>query len=365
MLAPGDAVGILGAGQLGRMLALAAARLGFATHVFSPDEAAPAAEVASRATVAAYDDADALAAFAASVAVMTYEFENVPVTAVRPLGDLVRPGPRALEVAQDRLVEKAFLAACGLAVAPHAPVDDLAGLGAAHATLGPHTILKTRRLGYDGKGQVRVGPHADLAAAFAAIGNVPAILEAAVPFVAETSTVLARGADGSIAAYAHPRNVHEGGILRRSTVPGPLEATAEDGAVRLATAVAERLGYVGVLAIEWFLAEDGALIANEMAPRVHNTGHWTEAAALTSQFENHVRAIAGWPLGSTRRTGDATMMNLIGDEVRDWRRHLAVPEARLHLYGKREAREGRKMGHVTVVGQTIAGGSVDSSGTQC
>lgn len=355
MLSPGDTVGILGCGQLGRMLALAAARLGLKVHVYGPDADAPAAEVAGRHTRAPYEDAAALAAFARSVDVVTYEFENVPVEPVRALGDIVRPSAAALEVAQDRLAEKAFLSGCGLAVAPHAPVASVADLEAAVAVLGADAILKTRRLGYDGKGQVRLRPGDDLQAAYAAIDGVPAILEALVPFRAETSTVLARAADGSVAAYAAPANLHEGGILRRSTVPGPLSQAQEAEAARLTARVAERLFYVGVLAIEWFVTgdPDRPLVANEIAPRVHNTGHWTEDGALTSQFENHIRAIAGWPLGSPRRLADTTMVNLIGEDVAAWPSHLDAEGARLHLYGKRETRPGRKMGHVNFVGAVV------------
>ena len=354
-LSPGATVGILGGGQLGRMLATAAAELGLAVHIFSPEADPPAADVARSTTIAPYEDAAALAAFAAAVDVVTYEFENVPVSAVRPLGDKVRPCPRALEVAQDRLTEKAFLAECGLPVAPHHAVDSAADVAAAMADFGGNGILKTRRLGYDGKGQVRLAPGADPAAAFAAIGEVPAIVEALVPFTAETSTVLARGLDGSVAAYAAPANVHSEGILRRSTVPGPLGADLEATAARHTAAVAEALGYVGVVALEWFLTDDPErpLIANEMAPRVHNTGHWTQDAAVASQFENHIRAIAGWPLGSTARTADAAMINLIGHDADDWAAHLDNRLAKLHLYGKKDTRPGRKMGHVNLLSRGV------------
>jgi 5-(carboxyamino)imidazole ribonucleotide synthase len=349
---PGDTIGILGGGQLGRMLALAAARLGLRVHVYAPEADSPAFEVAARHTVAAYEDAAALARFATEVGVVTFEWENIPVEPLRTL-PRVAPAPDALAVAQDRLTEKAFFAACGLPVARHAAVDDLLGLETAVATLGTPAILKTRRFGYDGKGQVRIGDGDDLAAAWAAVGRAPSILEAVVPFAAETSTVLARGADGRWAAWDAPANRHERGILRRSTLPGPLPLARAAEAEAMTAAVAERLGYVGVLAIEWFVTADGGLVANEMAPRVHNTGHWTEDGALTSQFENHVRAVAGWPLGSTRRLVDIEMVNLIGDDADGWRAHLDNPDARLHLYGKREARPGRKMGHVNLVGRPV------------
>ncbi|RAH99508.1 5-(carboxyamino)imidazole ribonucleotide synthase [Acuticoccus sediminis] len=355
ILTPGATIGILGGGQLGRMLATAAAELGLSVHIYCPDTDPPAAAVAAGTTIAPYEDAEALARFAAAVDVVTYEFENVPVSAVEGLGDRVRPGPRALEVAQDRLTEKAFLAECGLPVAPHRGVSSPEEIAGALTDLGGVGILKTRRMGYDGKGQVRLVPGVDVARAFASIGEVPAIVEALVPFDAETSTVLARGADGRTAAYTAPANEHSEGILRRSTVPGPLTAGLEAEAQRLTADVAEALGYVGVLAIEWFVTGDPAnpLVANEMAPRVHNTGHWTQDAAVTSQFENHIRAIAGWPLGSTARTADAVMLNLIGHDADDWQRHLDTAGAKLHLYGKRDTRPGRKMGHVNVLSRGV------------
>ncbi|WP_108658601.1 5-(carboxyamino)imidazole ribonucleotide synthase [Acuticoccus kandeliae] len=354
-LSPGDTVGILGGGQLGRMMALAAARLGLETHIYAPDADSPAFAVAGRHTVAAYDDVAALAAFAETVSVVTYEFENVPVEPVRTLGDKVRPAPGALAVAQDRLIEKAFLKECGLPVARHAAVDNADDLAEAVAEFGPAGILKTRRLGYDGKGQLRLTGGEDFAEAFAAIGAVPAILEEMIAFQAETSTVLVRAADGTTEAYDAPANVHADGILRHSTLPGPLSAELAARAAEMVADVAARLDYVGVLTIEWFVTGDPArpLIANEMAPRVHNTGHWTEDGAITSQFENHIRAVAGWPLGSTRRLVDIRMDNLIGDDVDDWHAHLENPAARLHLYGKRAARPGRKMGHVNFMGQSV------------
>lgn len=358
-LAPGDTVGILGGGQLGRMLCLAAARLGLDTHVLAPEPDAPAFRVATRHTLAPYGDATALADLADTAAVVTYEFENVPVEPLHALGERLRPSLEALSVAQDRLAEKAFLAECGLPVAEHMAVDGPRALAEAMEMIGLPAILKTHRLGYDGKGQVRLSRGADPREAFAAIGSVPAILEEVVPFVAETSIVLARGADGSTVAYDAPRNVHEGGILRRSSLPGPLDAALEARAQEMTRELAARLGYIGVIAVEWFLTSDPArpLVANEIAPRVHNTGHWTEDGAVTSQFENHVRAIAGWPLGETRRRCDIEMVNLIGEDVSLWERHLETSAARLHLYGKRDARPGRKMGHVNFIG-----GPVDFAG---
>ncbi|MBJ3778628.1 5-(carboxyamino)imidazole ribonucleotide synthase [Acuticoccus mangrovi] len=355
ILSPGDTIGILGGGQLGRMMAMAAARLGLDCHIYAPDAASPAFSVARHHTVGAYDDAAALAAFAASVKVITYEFENVPVASVEGLSTLVRPAPPALAVAQDRLAEKAFLADCGLPVARHRAVDSAADIADAIAELGAPAILKTRRMGYDGKGQARLTADTDPAAAFDAIGAAPAILEEMIPFTAETSTVLARAADDRTVAYDAPANHHADGILRRSVLPGPLDPTTEAAAAEMVAAVAARLDYVGVLAIEWFVSADPArpLIANEMAPRVHNTGHWTEDGAITSQFENHIRAVAGWPLGATTRLVDITMQNLIGADADDWARHLENPAARLHLYGKGAHRPGRKMGHVNFVGRPV------------
>ncbi|MEM8853862.1 MAG: 5-(carboxyamino)imidazole ribonucleotide synthase [Pseudomonadota bacterium] len=348
-LSPGDTIGMLGGGQLGRMMALAAARLGLKTHIYAPPGDAPAADVAAAHTSAAYDDAAALAAFVTNVDVVTYEFENVPVAPLRPHAAHVRPAITALEAAQDRVTEKAFLAESGLPVVRHAAVDSAADLAAAARHVGLPAILKTRRFGYDGKGQVRVEPGHDLGAAFAAIGEAPAILEAAIPLAAETSTILVRSADGACLAYDHPLNAHSEGILRRSTLPGPLSPTQAGEAQALVAALADALSYVGVLTVEWFIDTEGRLIANEMAPRVHNTGHWTEDGARTSQFENHVRAIAGWPLGPVERAGPIEMRNLIGSDVDGWRDYLHNDRARLHLYGKAAARPGRKMGHVNIV----------------
>jgi 5-(carboxyamino)imidazole ribonucleotide synthase len=355
ILKPGDTVGILGGGQLGRMLCLAAARLGLDTHVLAPERDAPAFRVATRHTSAPYEDESALADLAARCSVITYEFENVPIGPLRGVLHKLRPSRDALAVAQDRLAEKAYLAECGLPVARNVGVDGPRALAEAMDMIGLPAILKTRRFGYDGKGQVRLEAGADPADAWATIGSAPAILEELVPFVAETSIVLARAADGTSVVYDAPANVHEGGILRRSTVPGPLDDALVDRAQAMTRSVADRLGYVGCMAVEWFVTQDPdrPLVANEMAPRVHNTGHWTEDGAITSQFENHIRAIAGWPLGSTRRTCAVEMVNLIGDDADAWLRHLETSAARLHLYGKREVRPGRKMGHVNLIGAPV------------
>ncbi len=351
-LPPGSTIGVLGGGQLGRMLSLAAARLGFKTHVYSDDPDSPAFEVTSRATHGGYGDLPHLETFARQVDVVTYEFENVPVEAARHIAGIVpvRPGAKALEVAQDRLVEKQFVSDLGIAVAPFAEVSHRRDLVAALERFKSPSILKTRRLGYDGKGQLSLAPDADAAAAVAALGHRAAILEQRVAFLCETSVLVVRGVDGTTAFYDCPTNTHAGGILRRSVVPGALPPAAVAEAQQMASCIVAALDYVGVLAVEMFYMGEGAapaLLVNEIAPRVHNSGHWTLDACGCSQFENHIRAVAGWPLGSTHRHSDAVMENLIGEEADAWANLAAEPGVCLHLYGKREAREGRKMGHLT------------------
>ncbi|MCS0497527.1 5-(carboxyamino)imidazole ribonucleotide synthase [Ancylobacter sp. MQZ15Z-1] len=352
MLKPGNTIGILGGGQLARMIALAAAPLGLKTHIFAPAGDNPAFQVADAHSSAAYDDLAALEAFARTVDVVTYEFENVPVATAGHLESFVpvHPGPRALGITQDRLEEKSFVAGLGIRTAPFAAVDDEAGLEAALATVGRPAVLKTRRFGYDGKGQVMIREGDDASAAFAAIGRHPAILEGFVPFEREVSVVAARTADGRFAAYEVTENEHRHHILHRSTVPADVTPAVEASASAIARHIGGALGYVGVFAVELFLVVEGgeqAVIVNEIAPRVHNSGHWTLDGAVTSQFEQHVRAIAGWPLGAVERLGRVEMTNLIGDEADTWHEVLAEPGAHLHLYGKAEARPGRKMGHVT------------------
>jgi 5-(carboxyamino)imidazole ribonucleotide synthase len=350
MIPPGATIGIVGGGQLGRMLALAAAPLGYRCHIYAPGAAPPAAEVAARFTRGAYDDAEALARFADQVDVVTWEFENIAATPLKALAAhaLLHPPPRALEIAQDRLAEKTFAAGLGGRPAPFAAVDDRAGLDAALDHVGTPAILKTRRFGYDGKGQARIDTPDAADAAWAALGGAPAVLEGFIAFDGEFSILLCRDAAGAIALWDAPRNEHSGGILRRSSVPAPADfAPAIAKGAALARKIAEALDYVGVLAVEYFVA-GGEAVFNEMAPRVHNSGHWTIEGAATSQFENHVRAICGLPLGPTTPTASAIeMTNLIGAEAGQWAGILADPAAHLHLYGKREARPGRKMGHVT------------------
>jgi 5-(carboxyamino)imidazole ribonucleotide synthase len=344
----GSTIGIIGGGQLGRMLALAAARLGYRVAVLDPNRTCAAAQVANEVIAAPYDDVAALGRLGEMSGVVTYEFENVAVEPLRAAVSRapVFPPPQALEVAQDRVVEKAFLNGIGIPTAEWRAVDDVQELDHAFQELGGDCILKTRRFGYDGKGQATIrqrSPHAD---AFTSLGSVPAILEKKVPFDCELSVVAARGIDGSIAAYDPAENVHSLGILRRSTVPGRITAALAAEGAAIAARILEHLDYVGVVGVEFFAAQ-GRLLVNEIAPRVHNSGHWTEAVCTVSQFEQHVRAIAGLPLGSPVRHADCVMENLIGAEIDGALALLADPEAVLHVYGKGEAKPGRKMGHVT------------------
>ena len=343
-LAPGSTIGILGGGQLGRMLALAAARLGLRCHIYENADAPPAAQVADAFTRGAYDDRAALEAFAASIDVATYEFVNIDLAAVDALTPLVpvRPGRRALEVSQDRIAEKDFLSGLGLRTAPYAAVSSLSELEDAMEHVGTPAILKTRRFGYDGKGQARIMGHGGASDAWEAIGARPAVLEGFVSFEREISVIAARGLDGDVSAFDPGENQHENGILRRTTVPAAIPPSLAQDAVLLAGRILNALDYVGVIGVELFVAPDG-LVVNEIAPRVHNSGHWTQNACLIDQFEMHVRAICGWPLGDGSRHSDAEMLNLLGDEAD------SAPQltgAAVHLYGKGEARPGRKMGHV-------------------
>ena len=344
-LPPGSTIGILGGGQLGRMLAIAASRLGLRTHIYEPG-AAPAGDVAAQLTTAAFDDDDALGAFGRSVDVLTYEFENVPARALDAIEGVapVRPGRRALAVSQDRLEEKRFVSGLGIAVADHAPVGCREELDAAIARIGPG-ILKTRRLGYDGKGQARVRGPEDADTAFAAMQGAPALYEAWVAFEREVSIIAARGLDGTVIAYDPGENVHREGILRTTTVTGAVGRGIRADAALIAGRLLNALDYVGVIGVELFVA-GGRLLVNEFAPRVHNSGHWTIEACVVDQFQQHVRAIAGWPLGDGARHSDAVMENLIGADADRWR-ELAAVGGGLHLYGKAETRPGRKMGHVT------------------
>ncbi|WP_423143126.1 5-(carboxyamino)imidazole ribonucleotide synthase [Parablastomonas sp. CN1-191] len=348
MINPGGTIGILGGGQLGRMLAMAAARLGYRCHVYAPEADSVAAEVSAAFTCAAWDDAAALAAFAAACDVVTYEFENVPVAPLAALaGTALHPHPRALETAQDRLAEKTFARAHGGTPAPFMAVDTAADLARAVAKIGAPGILKTRRDGYDGKGQWRIAAHEPLPDLPA---GTPLIYEGFVTFEAEFSVILCRAADGRTVFWDSAENTHVGGILSASTLPASPAVAAQVPAARaLAGRLADALGYVGVMTAEFFATAQGPVF-NEMAPRVHNSGHWSIEGAVTSQFENHVRAILGLPLGDTALAGRAVRMdNLVGEQANDWAATLADPAAHLHLYGKGEPRPGRKMGHVTRV----------------
>jgi len=349
-LPAGATIGILGGGQLGRMLASSAAQLGFDVSIYCPEADCPAARVAARHTKADYDDHAALLHWASDCDVITYEFENVPVTAAAALMDAgidVRPGAKALQVSQDRLVEKSFLSDCGIATADFGPVDAAEDIAALIARFSGQGILKTRRDGYDGKGQVRLAAGDDFQAAHKALGRGPCILEALIPFACEISVIVARDVAGHSICYDAPRNEHVNGILRRSIVPSGLPEELINRAFAAAKSLADALNYVGVLALEFFVLDDGRLLANEFAPRVHNSGHWTPEACATGQFEQHIRAVAGWPLGPVDRYHDVEMANLLGDEALEPPADLARKGV-VTLYGKRDAKPGRKMGHLVI-----------------
>ena len=346
-LAPGSVIGILGGGQLGRMLSVAAARLGFRCHVFEPGAAPPAGQVAEAVTTAPYSDAEALRRFAAACDVVTFEFENIPTDALDIIEALVpiRPGREALRISQDRLTEKTFLADLGLAVAPFADVPDADGMAAALERIGAPAILKTRRFGYDGKGQARLRSPADAEGALAEMAGAPAILEGFVDFSHEVSVIAARGVTGEVACFDPGENVHREGILRTTTVPARLTAAQRTDAVLLAGRILNALDYVGVLGVELFVTAEG-LVVNEIAPRVHNSGHWTQNGCTVDQFEQHIRAIAGWPLGDGTRHADVVMENLIGEDMDQLPALAREAGTAIHLYGKAETKPGRKMGHV-------------------
>ncbi|OCX66066.1 5-(carboxyamino)imidazole ribonucleotide synthase [Thioclava sp. SK-1] len=346
-LQPGAVIGILGGGQLGRMLSVAAARLGFRCHIYEPSPQAPAADTAHRVTTAPYDDALALQAFAESVDVITYEFENIPSAALDLLEQMrpIRPGRRVLEISQDRVIEKSFLNDIGLATAPWAKVTDAASLDSAVAQIGTPAILKTTRLGYDGKGQARIMSANDAAPALTAMAGAEAVLEGFVNFSAEISVIAARGADGQVACFDPGENIHENGILHTTTVPAKLSESLRTDAILIAARILNALDYVGVMGVELFVTPDGLLV-NEIAPRVHNSGHWTQAGCTVDQFEQHIRAVAGWPLGDGSRYANVEMLNLLGDDVLRVPGFAAEPKTQIHLYGKAEAKPGRKMGHI-------------------
>lgn len=348
-LPPGSTLGILGGGQLGRMLSQAASRLGFDVVILDPQPDSPAARVSRAQITAPYDDPDALQALGRLCDVVTFEFENVPAASVETLaeaGALVAPGPTALAVAQDRVDEKTYLNAVGAPTVAFAAVTTLGDLTAAIERLGLPALLKTRREGYDGKGQVWIRDAADAEAAFDAIGRRPAVLEAAAVFQRELSVIAARGRDGAVAVYPLGENVHQNGVLKTTTAPAAVDPATQGRAEAIAAAVLDGLDYIGVMGIELFDMGDGELLVNEVAPRVHNTGHWTQDGCVCDQFEQHIRAVVGWPLGPSNAHARIEMTNLLGDEVEQWRTLAAEPNARLHLYGKHDARPGRKMAHV-------------------
>ncbi len=347
-LAPGSTIGILGGGQLGRMLAVAAAELGFDCVVYEPEADCPAGRVAAKCFTAAWDDQEALAAFADCVDVVTFEFENVPAASLAFLEAraAIRPGLKSLQLTQDRLVEKQFIQGLGLQTAPFQACDSLEELERAVSVIGLPAILKTRTLGYDGKGQFRLSQIADVAEAWTALGGKPAILEGFVPFEREVSVILARAMDGSVAAYDVTENVHQGGILRTSTVPARISVALGESAVAAAGQIANALGHIGVLAVEFFVLGE-ELVVNEIAPRVHNSGHWTQDGCAADQFQQHIRAVVHWPLASpTRHASKVVMTNLIGHDIDTLADLASQVDTFVHLYGKRAVRDGRKMGHV-------------------
>jgi 5-(carboxyamino)imidazole ribonucleotide synthase len=349
-LAPGAVIGIIGGGQLGRMSAMAAARLGFTAHIFSPEANGPAAQVSAYATVADYTDHVALRRFAGAVDVITFEFENLPAGSLALLASLkpVHPSPEILRISQDRLLEKQFLNDAGIATAPWVAVNGEAGLAAAIQVLGLPAVLKTTRLGYDGKGQTMLHAPEDAALAFIALSPKPLVLEGFVDFAAEISVMVARGANGAVVAYDAVENRHKHHILDLTFAPAPLPLELLEEAGNIARTIAEKLGLIGLLGVEMFVTADGRLLVNEIAPRPHNSGHWTIDACLCSQFEMHIRAVAGLALPPATRHSDAVMKNLIGPEdIELWPAILATPGLIPHHYGKAEARLGRKMGHFT------------------
>lgn len=353
-LLPGSRIGILGGGQLGAMLAGAASEMGFEPLIYAPESNSPAFQRTGLATCKPYEDLESLTQFAESVDVLSYEFENVPIEPLQHIEKLVpiRPGILALETAQDRLIEKQFLQNVGVPLAQFWAVDSADDLAVAVKELGLPCVLKTRRFGYDGKGQIILRNVSQVATAFDVLGGKPCVLEAFVPFFAETSVIGARGMDGQVSCYEMALNLHENHILKTTTLPSGLPSQILAEATSAAKAILNRLGYVGVMGIEFFVSgtsEQPTLLVNEIAPRVHNSGHWTQDGAVIDQFEQHIRAIAGWPLGDGTHHSNVVMTNLIGEDMNAWQSFAADPSSRVHLYGKGETRPGRKMGHVNTV----------------
>ena len=345
---PGSAIGIIGGGQLGRMTAVAAAELGYRVHIFTPEENSPAAQVCEHVTVAPYENQDAIEAFGRNVDVVTFEFENVPAETVRHLTELapVRPNWECLAVCQDRIDEKGFCNELGIETAPWKAVGSLDELKAAIAEIGAPSVLKTTRLGYDGKGQVRIHPDTDPAEAWAALDGGPAILEGFVDFELEVSVITARRPDGAMMSFDVVENRHKDGILDVTIAPAAISQELQDKAREIGQTLTREMDLIGLLAVELFVTRDGRLLVNEMAPRPHNSGHWSQDGCTTSQFEQFVRAVCGLPLGSPERHSDTVMKNLLGEDANFWEQHLSDPANKLHLYGKSEPRPGRKMGHI-------------------
>lgn len=350
IVAPGSTIGIVGGGQLGRMLARAASRMGYKTHIFTPDKDSPASHVATSTTIGAYQDTTALRAFGQSVDVVTFEFENIPAETLTMLESLVavRPGPEVLFTTRHRLREKEFIRAQGIATAPFAKVSSDAELRAAIETIGTPAVLKTTELGYDGKGQQVIKTPADAEDAWKKLGKTECILEGFIEFSAEASIIVARSTHGEMRCYPLVENIHRDHILHKTIAPAPFIDTYQEDAVRIAKTLADALDVVGLLAVELFVTNDGLLV-NELAPRPHNSGHWSMEGAPTAQFEQHIRAICGWALGDTTARGQLEMINLLGDDWKQWETYAKQAEAHVHLYGKTESRPGRKMGHVTIV----------------
>ncbi|MFZ4124979.1 MAG: 5-(carboxyamino)imidazole ribonucleotide synthase [Rickettsiales bacterium] len=347
---PGSTIGIVGGGQLGRMLARAASRMGYKTHIYTPEKDSPASHVAFATTVGAYQDANALRAFGEAVDVVTFEFENVPSETLTMLEKIVavRPNPNVLFTTRHRLREKEFIRAQGIQTAPFAPVRNEQELAEAIKTIGTPSVLKTCELGYDGKGQAVIKDAAQAMAAWESLGKSECVLEGFINFSAEASIIVARSTNGEARCYPLVENIHRDHILHKTIAPAPFIDAHQADAVRIAKILAEALDVVGLLAVELFVTKDGLLV-NELAPRPHNSGHWSMDGAPTSQFEQHIRAICGWALGDTTARSKCEMINLLGDEWQQWQEYAKQPEAHVHLYGKTESRAGRKMGHVTIV----------------
>jgi 5-(carboxyamino)imidazole ribonucleotide synthase len=347
---PGSTIGIVGGGQLGRMLARAASRMGYKTHIYTPEKDSPASHVAFATTIGAYQDANALRAFGEAVDVVTFEFENVPSETLTMLEKIVavRPNPNVLFTTRHRLREKEFIKAQGIKTAPFAAVRNEKELAEAIKTIGTPSVLKTCELGYDGKGQAVIRDAAQALAAWESLGKSECVLEGFINFSAEASIIVARSTNGEARCFPLVENIHRDHILYKTVAPAPFIDNHQDAAVKIAKTLAEKLDVVGLLAVELFVTKDGLLV-NELAPRPHNSGHWTMEGAPTSQFEQHIRAICGWALGDTTARSHCEMINLLGDEWQQWQEYAHKPEAHVHLYGKTESRPGRKMGHVTIV----------------